>query len=105
MIGGEPMDHPVVYLGEGDGLRFDFFDGSFGFLIFDFGDDLAKVAGMLSVECFSEGCGELGLRRVSGEHFCPGDRLEEYPMSAADLGEGDEPQNEAEAEKMGAHAG
>jgi len=103
MIGGEPMDHPVVYLGEGDGLRLEFFDGSFWFLIFDFCDDLAKVAGMLSVECFGEGFGELRLRRVGGEHFCPGDRLEEYPMSAADLGERDEHQNEAEAEKMGTH--
>jgi len=91
------MDHPVVYLGERDGLRFEFFDGSFGFLIFDFCDDLAKVAGMLSVERFGESFRELGLRRVRGEHFCPGDRLEEDPMSTADLGERDEHQNEAEA--------
>lgn len=105
MIGGEPMDCPFVYFGERDGLRLEFFDGSFGFLIFDFGDDLAKVTGMLSVECFGEGFGELGLRRVGGEHFCPGDRLEEQPMSAADLGEGDEHQHEAEAEKTGTHGG
>jgi hypothetical protein len=31
--------------------------------------------------------------------------LEEHPRTAADLGEGDEHQHEAEAEKIGGHGG
>ena len=41
-----------------------------------FGDPFAQVAGMLAVECFPEAFLKPGFLGIGGEHFAPGDSLQ-----------------------------